>query len=201
MKRILQPHIIGSLAAILFIFGSLITGYLLDNYSFVSQTLSEIGAISSPMKLPFQILKIGVSILILLLAILLFNLAKRHSLSVIPTVFLFSFGLSDLGVALFPTPLPLHNVFGLSLTLGYLTPFFFGILWGEKISKSFRPISLLFFMVILLGIFLNLSPMFNPELYPLKYYGLVQRFLVFTMFVYMAYVGRAVQRSDVQSSD
>lgn len=51
----------------------------------------------------------------------------------------------------------------------------------------------MFFLVILIGIFLNLSPAFNPELYSLKYYGLVQRFLVFTMFIYIAYLGKKIQ--------
>ena len=193
MTRLLQPRILGLLIAFLFIIGSLLMGYLLENYSFYSQTLSEIGSLSSPMKIPFQVLKIVVAILILLLSASLLNLARRNNFSVIPTLFLFAYGLSDLGLALFPTPHPLHNVFGLSLILGYLSPFFFGILWPNKVATNFRAVSLLFFALIILGIFLNLSPIFRPDLYPLSYYGIVQRFLVFSMLIYLAYLGSAVQ--------
>lgn len=193
MTRLFQPRILGVLIPSLFILGSGLMGYLLDNYSFFSQTLSEIGSLSSPMKIPYQILKILVAILILILSIILFNFSRREKLSVIPTLFLFSFGLSDMGLALFPTPHSLHNVFGLSLILGYLSPIFFAVLWSKRISANFSFVSIGFFALIALGIFLNLSPIFKPDLYPLNYYGLVQRFLVFTMLIYMAYLGSTVQ--------
>lgn len=171
LHPLLQPRILGILIAFLFIAGSGTLGYLLDNYSFISQTLSEIGSMSSPMKLPFQILKVLVSLLTLAFSFVLLQIAKERKLSIIPPLFLLLFGLSDLGLALFPTPHPWHNIFGLSLTLGYMSPLLFGLLWSTKVTVNFRGISLVFFAMIALGIFLNLSPMFKPDLYPLQYYG------------------------------
>ena len=163
---------------------------MLEHYNFVSQTLSEIGSASSPMQMPFQIFKVVIACGILLLGALLVRYAHSMELSVLPPLLVIAFGLSDLGLALFPTPHPLHNVFGLSLVIGYLSPLLFALLWKNKPASRFRKNSMVFFLLIALGIFLNLSPAFAPELYPLYYYGIVQRFLVFTMFAYFFYLGR-----------
>lgn len=193
MTSLLQPIHLGRFIAIAFLLGTLVFGFALDNYSFVSQTLSEIGSMNSPFRFQFEVFKILIASLILILSVLVLKYTRRNNLSMIPGILLLCFGLSDLGVALFPTPHPLHNVFGLSMTLGYLSPLFFALLWPNKASGHFKRVSLVFFLLILIGIFLNLSPAFKPDLYPLNYYGLVQRFLVFTMFIYMAYLGKTIQ--------
>lgn len=193
MKTNIRPALLGTVIAVIFISGTLIFGFARENYSFVSQTLSEIGSMSSPLRLPFQIFKMIIAALILIFAALVIKFARKKKLSVVPGIFLLCFGLSDLGLALFPTPHALHNVFGLSLTLGYLSPLFFALLWSGEEYRSFKTASLVFFLLILTGIALNLSPAFKPDLYPLQYYGLVQRFLVYTLFVYMAYVGLSIK--------
>ena len=193
MNSNIRPALLGLVIAIAFIAGTLLFGYAIENYSFVSQTLSEIGSMSSPMRLPFQIFKVVIAVLILLFAALVIKFARKKKLSVVPGIFLLCFGLSDLGLALFPTPHDLHNVFGLSLTLGYLLPLFFALLWSGEEYRSFKRASLVFFLLILVGIVFNLSPAFKPDLYPLQYYGLVQRFLVYTMFVYLAYLGLSIR--------
>ena len=200
MKRIVQPNYLGLLIAILFIFGTLAFGYALNNYSLVSQTLSEIGSIGSPLKIPFQIFKILIAFLILLFASSVMRYGKINGLSVIPGLLLLSYGLTDLGLALFPTPHPLHNYFGLSMTLGYLAPLFFSLLWPKEVCKNMKITSAIFFLIILLGIFLNLSPAFIPDLYPLAYYGIVQRFLVFTMYIYLAYLGICIWEAPAKRS-
>ena len=193
MTTYLQPLNLGRIIAISFILGTLVFGFTLENYSLASQTLSEIGSMSSPLRLPFQIFKVLIATLILFFSVMVLKYARRNDLSMIPGILLLCFGLSDLGVALFPTPHPMHNVFGLSMTLGYLSPLFFALLWSKAVSGSFKQVSLVFFFLILTGIFLNLSPAFKPDLYPLSFYGLVQRFLVFTMFIYIAYLGSKIQ--------
>ena len=193
MNILTKPAYLSRFLAIAFVLGTLLFGFALDNYSFVSQTLSEIGSMSSPLRFQFQVFKILIASLILIFSVLVLKYAMRNKMSILPAILLLCFGLSDLGIALFPSPHPVHNVFGLSMTLGYLSPLFFALLWPNTSSGHFKRVSLVFFLVILIGIFLNLSPAFNPELYPLKYYGLVQRFLVFTMFIYIAYLGKTIQ--------
>ena len=44
-------------------------------------------------------------------------------------------------------------------------------------------------MLILLSIFLNLSPLFARDLYPLQYYGIVQRSAFVIFYGGCAYIG------------
>ena len=106
-----------------------------------------------------------------------------------------AFGISEFGIGIFASPHPLHNVFGISMTVGYSSPLLFALLWKNELGIAFKRFSLLAFIFIALGIFLNLTPLFNPTLYPLEYYGVVQRFLLFTFFIYCAFVSYHTLRS------
>ena len=185
MNNLLQA---GWLAGIGFIFGTLLLGNLLTDYNLVSQTVSEIGETGSPLEGTFKLFSFMISILLILFSIGLLAYSRKNSLSLVPGFLLLTFGLAEFGIGLFPSPHPLHNVFGLSLTIGYLSPLFFFFLWKNKLGDRFKWISLLVFLLVLLGIFLNLTPAFAPELYPLKYYGLAQRFLLYTFYGYCAYI-------------
>ncbi|MGI9545850.1 MAG: DUF998 domain-containing protein [Flavobacteriaceae bacterium] len=178
----------GWAAGIAFIGGTLIMGTLLKEYNVVSQTVSEIGQKGSALELEFQIFSFAISILLILFSSALILFSKRQGLSVVPAVFLLTFGLAEFGIGAFASPHPLHNVFGLSSTIGYFSPLMFFLLWKKKLGLRFKWISLLVFVLVIIGIFLNLTPAFAPELYPLKYYGLVQRFLLYSFFGYCAYV-------------
>jgi len=41
---------------------------------------------------------------------------------------------------------------------------------------------------MVLGTVLNLNPLFEPLLFPMDYYGLAQRFVVFTFYLYFAFI-------------
>jgi len=179
---------LGWITPVLFIAGSLFLGSFLADYSFISQTVSEIGQEGSPLKLAWQLFSLLVGLLIILFSVGIISFARRNKWSVVPGLFVLFAGLSEFGIALFPSPHSLHNVFGLSMTIGYFSPLVFFLLWKDKLGASFKWYSLLAFILILLGIFLNLSPMFAPDMYPLEYYGLVQRFLLFTFYLYLALV-------------
>ncbi len=179
---------LGWIVAILFILGTSFMGNLLVDYSHVSQTVSEIGEVGSPLYVPFQILTITVGILLILFGIGVRSFAKHKKLSVVPALFVMIYGLAELGIGIFASPHPLHNMFGLLMTLGYFSPLLFFLFWNNKLGKSFKWFSLITFVLVILGIFLNLSPMFNPTLYPMEYYGIVQRFLLFTFYIYCALI-------------
>ncbi len=185
MKKLLS---LGWIISITFIVGTFVLGSLLTDYSFISQTVSEIGEEGSPLYLQWQIFSIVIGTLLMIFAISIISFARHNNISVIPGIFILFAGLSEFGIALFPSPHPLHNVFGLSLTIGYFSPLLFFLLWKDKLGTSFKQYSLIAFVLILLGIFLNLSPIFAPQLYPLEYYGLVQRFLLFIFYLYMALI-------------
>ena len=179
---------LGWITTVLFIAGSLVLGSFLADYSFISQTVSEIGQEGSPLKLTWQLFSLLIGLLLILFSLGIISFARRNKWSVVPGLFVLFAGLSEFGIALFPSPHPLHNMFGLSMTIGYFSPLIFFLLWKNKLGASFKWYSLFAFILIVLGIFLNLSPMFARDLYPLEYYGLVQRFLLYTFYLYLALV-------------
>ena len=184
----------GAIAAATFIIGSLILGSLLPDYNPVSQTVSEIGQNGSPLYQTWQVFSIVVGALMIVFAMALITFARKNKNSILPGIFMLSYGLSQFGIGFYPAPHPLHNVFGLSMTLGYFSPLVFALAWKNKLGKGFKSISILTFILIILGIFLNLSPAFAPTLYPMEYYGMVQRFLLFTFYGYGAFVSiRCIQ--------
>ena len=184
----------GWVAAAAFIIGSLLLGSMLSDYSPVSQTVSEIGQSGSPLLMTWHIFSVSIGVLMILFAIGIILFAKQNKLSILPGIFMLSYGISQFGIGFYPSTHALHNVFGLSMTLGYFSPLVFALSWKTKLGKNFRSISYLAFILIILGIFLNLTPAFAPDLYPLKYYGIVQRFLLFTFYFYAAFVSIQAMR-------
>ena len=184
----------GAIAAAFFMIGSLLLGSLISDYNPVSQTVSEIGQEGSPLYETWQVFNIVVGVLMMLFAAALISFANKNKYAILPGIFMLFYGISQFGIGLYPSPHSLHNVFGLSMTLGYFSPLVFALSWKNKLGKSFKNISILTFIFIIVGIFLNLTPAFAPTLYPLEYYGIVQRFLLFTFYAYSGYVSlRCVQ--------
>lgn len=178
----------GWVGAATFIIGSLLLGSLLPDYSAISQTVSEIGQSGSTLYGPWQIFTLSIGGLLILFSVGIYSFASQHKLSVLPGLFILAAGISQFGIGLYPSPHQLHNVFGLSMILGYLSPIAMALSWKERLGKSFQRISYLSFILIMIGIFLNLSPAFAQDLYPLSYYGLVQRFLLYTFYLYIFFV-------------
>ena len=188
MKRNNLLHL-GWLTGASFIVGSLLLGSLLPDYNLVAQTVSEIGEVGSPLIMPWHLFSVSIGLLFILFAAGILLFARQNKLSLLPGIFLLSYGISQFGIGFYPSPDPMHNVFGLSMTLGYFSPLVFVLAWKNKLGKVFKNISILAFIIIILGIFFNLSPAFDPSLYPMEYYGLVQRFLLFTFYTFSGYVG------------
>jgi len=185
ISRLLLP--LGWICAVIFIVSTFVLGSLLQDYNPISQTISEIGQNGSPLNFEWQILIIAIAIMLMFFALGVLSFAKTNKLSLVPGIFLLSYGIAQFGSGFFPSPEPLHNVFGLSMTLGYFSPLAVALAWRNKLGKRFYQVSIFAFAGIVFGIFLNLSPAFAPSLYPLEYYGIVQRFLLLVFFAYLAY--------------
>lgn len=173
---------------VLFILGTILLGGLAESYDPISQTVSEIGRTGSVVKVPWQILCVFVGLLSGVFSGLLISFARKNQLSVVPGLFLLSYALCQIGLGFFPVAHPLHNVFGLFMIIGYCAPLSFALLWKNRMSAAFTVVSFGCFLLVVAGIFLNLTPAFSPELYPLEYYGVVQRFLLFTFYLYIAFL-------------
>ncbi|MBL7472930.1 DUF998 domain-containing protein [Robertkochia sediminum] len=174
--------------AILFIAGTILLGGLVQGYNPLAQTVSEIGRAGSPLQLPWQIFCVVVGVLLAIFSGLLIGFARKNSMSGVPGILLLSYAICQIGLGFFPTPHALHNVFGLLMIVGYSAPLSFALLWKGRTSAAFTRISLTCFALVVTGIFLNLTPAFAPDLYPLEYYGAVQRFLLFTFYLYIGFI-------------
>ena len=180
----------GPLAGVVFFGAVYVLAAFLPEYSHLSETVSEIGEIGSPVERSFQVVMLFVNLCVVLLAVGLFNFARSNSVSVVPAIFVAWFGLADVGTNLFPSPHPLHNVFGLALTIGYLAPLALAIAWRSREPvRSAVTVSWVVAAFVFVSIFLNISPAFNRDLYPLEYYGIVQRSALLLIYGWFAFIG------------
>ncbi len=163
---------------------------MVDGYSHVAQTISEIGQQGSPAELHLQIANLMVALCLLVFALSLYLFATNNSVSKLPAFFMAWFGIAEIGMAAFPSPHALHNVIGISMTIGYMTPLVLALSW-RNLPDAGRLIGLSWvaFILVVITIALNLTPAFAPELYPLEYYGIVQRSLFVAFYGWCAYAG------------
>lgn len=187
MKRHLL--LFGTLAGLLF-FGTVYgLAFAVPGYSHVSDTVSEIGQVGSPVERLFQVAMLAVDLCIVSFGLGLLYFARSREASIVPAAFVAYFGLVEIGLHVYPSPHPLHNVFGLSLTIGYLAPLALAFSWRCLSSASaLVNASWLASALILISLFLNISPLFTRDLFPLEYYGIVQRSAHVLFFGWCAYV-------------
>ena len=183
-------YLSGPLAGVIFFSAVYALAPMVEGYSHIAQTVSEIGEYGSPAKVPYQIATVIVALCLLVFASSLHSFAKANNASILPAIFLAIFGIAEIGIALFPSPHPMHNVFGLSMIIGYITPLVLALSWKGLAGVNWlRNASWVAFALVVTSIFLNLSPMFARDLYPLDYYGIVQRSLLVTFYGWCLYVG------------
>jgi len=115
MRKLLP---LGWLCAALMILGTLVLGFLLPEYKLVSNTISEIGEIGTPFYYQYKILDTLGAFLFLLFAIGVYLFSTKYQLSRVPAIFLICFAMSNIFASFFPTPHPLHNVFGILFLCG-----------------------------------------------------------------------------------
>ena len=166
---------------------------MLDGYSHVSQTVSEIGWMESPVRVFHQAALLLVAVCLLTFAVGLYRFAGSNGVPRIPAFILGCLAVSLTGLAATPIPDPLHNVFGLSSLIGYMSPLAVALSW-RKLQNPGRIIGIAWiaFVLVLVTIALNLSPLFAPDLYPLEYYGVAQRSLFVVFYGWCTCLGVAL---------
>ncbi len=171
--------LLGLLAPLVFSAAAIGLSLMVSDYSHISQTVSEIGKQGSPVELLWKLSNLLVALFILGLAWGLYCVAQSQTFSKVPAYFVAYFAVVSGDMAIFESPHPLHNLFGLSMILGYMAPLSLAVSWRRK--EQVIPLirfSWVVGLLILVSIALNLSPLFFRDLYPLQYYGLVQRSLL-----------------------
>ncbi|WP_367182407.1 DUF998 domain-containing protein [Winogradskyella sp.] len=193
---------LGWITSTLFILGTIIFALLLQDYSQISQTISEIGEQGSLLRNEWQLFSIGTSCLLLLFSIGLIRFSVEHKLSIVPCIFLLLFSLSEIAIGFFPSPHYLHNIFGLSLIIGYFSPLLFALKWRNQLGTSFITFSIYAFIIIISGVIMNLLPIFVDSSFLIENYGIIQRYLIYSFYTYCAYVSiRSINRIRTKKSN
>lgn len=190
MKRDFR-FLFGPLAGAILGFGIAGLALLIPGYSHVHQTVSEIGEIGSPARVPFAIMLFCVAACVLVFASAIrdMSLAAHHSPF---AAYLIGFmALPAIGIGLFAYPHPLHNLFGLSELIGYQAPFALALTWRtDPRAKTPVALSWIFFAIIWGTIVLNLTSFAAPVwAYVKPIHGLAQRALFAAWFGWCALVG------------
>lgn len=186
----------GALAGIVFFSAIYALASMVEGYSHIGQTVSEIGKLGSPAETYLRLTNLVVAICLFGFSWSLHLFARDNDVSRSPAILMACFAISEIGVAIFPSPHPLHNVFGLSMTIGYMTPLALALSWRKSGSMTnLVVISWIAFILIAVTILLNLSPIFARDLYPLEYYGIIQRSLFVAFYGWCFYVGVKLYRN------
>jgi hypothetical membrane protein len=183
----------GALAAAIFVFGGAGLALMVPGYSPVRQTVSEIGEIGSPARLPFAVMLCCVAACILVFATAVRAVSARAGRSQLAAYLIGFMALPAAGTGIFAFPHPLHNVFGISELLGYQAPLAFALAWrSDPRAKTLVAFSWIMFGIIWIAIALNLSSLNSQSLFwacVKPVHGLVQRALFLAWFGWCAAVG------------
>jgi hypothetical protein len=188
------------MAGAVFIGTSIVLGALLPNYDPITQTISEIGEKGSPFEMPFKIAGLFVAGCFVLFTYGVYRFSVARQLSLVPAFLLGFFAVHQWGVFIFESPHPLHNVFGISSTLGFLAPLGLAITWPSTSDlRVLRRVSWVAAVLVLIAIVLNLSPLFIQVPHVVDHYGLIQRSL-FVFFFWCAYLAIILFRNALEST-
>lgn len=183
----------GPLGSAIFCIGVMVLASMVPGYSHVHQTVSEIGAMGTPTQIPFTVMIgcVAVCIWVFAWGVWDASVAAGHNWSA--AALIACMGFSAMGVGIFSTPHPLHNIFGLSEIVGYQAPLAFALTWRNDPNARVLVISSwVFFVLLWVSMGLNMSPMFPDswlamDIKPI--YGLVQRSLFLVWFGWCALTG------------
>ena len=194
----------GPFAALLLALGIALLPLLLTDYDSVRQTVSEIGEMDSPARVPFAIMLCAVAALLIVFASGVRDVSLAAGRSPLAAYFIVFAAISAAGVGLFAFPHPLHNVFGLSETVGYQAPLVMALTWrGDKRASGLVRLSWIMFVLVWAAIALNLATLDrHGALFTFErpFYGLVQRSLFATWFAWVALAGLWLYRRTAQAS-
>lgn len=182
----------GPLAAVLLAVAIAGLAEMVPAYSHVRQTVSEIGEVGSPARVPFAVALCAVALCLLCFARGLREFSRRTARSPLPAYLVAALAVSAAGVGVFAHPHLLHNVFGLSELIGFQAPLALALAWRRSQPRSLSPISWIAWGLTCAAIALNLSSLDRDgSLWAAvaPSYGLAQRALFASWFGWCAAVG------------
>ena len=183
----------GLIAAIVFACVLGLLPSMLPGYDSISQTVSEIGELGSPARLPFAAMLCVIAACILIFASALRDVSVELGRSSVAAWLTGCMAVSVAGVGIFAYPHPLHNVFGLSELIGYQAPWVLALAWRRlPQARSLIAFSWLMAAVVWCAIIANLATLDRGgALWRMEepIYGIIQRLLFVSWFVWLAGTG------------
>jgi hypothetical membrane protein len=173
-----------------FLLGTTGLALLVPGYSQLRQTISEIGSLDSPMRMPFAVLVVWVGIFELVFAFGMRAAAAKYHRSQATTYLLAVSAAWSFGIAIFADPHPLHGVFGDLGLVAMLSPFVFAFTWRkEPRARSACLVSWLFGIIIWGGIF-SFTPWAPwPAEFIEQYLGVIQRIFLYSWMAWCGVIG------------
>jgi len=164
---------------------------MIPDYSHVHQTVSEIGEIGSPARVPFAIMLFCVAACILVFASAVRDVSVAVHRSTFAAYLIGFMAVPAAGIGVFAYPHPLHNFFGMSELIGYQAPLALALTWrSDPRAKTLVVLSWIFFALIWGAIALNLTSLIQSVwVYVRPFHGLAQRALFAAWFGWCAIVG------------
>lgn len=188
----------GPAAALLFFAGIFVIALMTPGYSQVRQTVSELGEVGSPWQAVFSALLCLVALCLIIFASGVARTMRACGHATLPAWLVAALAISSAGVGLFSFPHPLHNVFGMSELIGYQAPLAAAMVCrGDRRARRLVVFSGVMYVAVLLAIAANLVTLDrHGELWHQvqPFYGIVQRLLFGTWFVWCAGYGWLLMR-------
>jgi multidrug transporter EmrE-like cation transporter len=204
--RVRRNHrlLFGPLAAAILGLGIAGLALVIPGYSHVHQTVSEIGEIGSPARVPFAIMLCFVAVCILVFASAVRDLSVAAHHSTLAAYLIGFMAVPAAGIAVFAYPHSLHNIFGISELIGYQAPLVFALTWRrDPRAKTLVVLSWILFVLIWGAIALNLSSLDRQGViwvYVKPIHRIAQRALFAAWFGWCALVGVLLFQRKWQSS-
>jgi hypothetical membrane protein len=180
----------GIVATVLLWAAFLLLPFMVPGYNSVAETVSLIGEMSSPARVPFAAMLCVYAACLLVFSSGLRNASIKLARPTVATYLTAFMAISSVGVGIFAFPHPLHNVFGMSEIVGYQAPWVLAMTWRRE--KSVRGVvAFSWWMGVLMwcAIAANMSAIdFHSWLWQIEKpeYGLIQRALFLIWSIWLA---------------
>jgi hypothetical membrane protein len=190
----------GPIAAVLLFAGIFVVGLFTPGYSHVRQTVSELGEVGAPGQVAFSVLLCLVAACLIIFAGAVARSLRESGSSALPAYFVGAMAISTAGVGIFSFPQPLHNIFGMSETVGYQAPLFAALVCKmDARGKRVKVFSIVMYIAVLLAIAVNLIPLVRPAglwVHLKPFFGVVQRSLFAVWFIWCVGYALLLMRVD-----
>lgn len=159
----------GTVSALIFWLGGTIAGFIHGNYSPISDTVSELGALGTKSHVFMTVVMYLSGITGILFAIGAVMASRQAGINILPAITTVSIPLTTIWAAVFPMGTEQHPMAGPLVFVIYIGVIISLFVWRDKRLKTLYIWSVIS-LVLLLGIFLRFTP-FLPY-----HEGLIQRF-------------------------